>query len=99
MVAAQAVELVTGQPEAAEDLVVVLPERGRGESVMTSRSGGDPKRPPGITVMAGHGVLEILVEPAGVQAGQLIHPLRPRHLLGRDVVFPKGGNDIGSRLS
>ena len=62
-------QLVVGKAEAAQDLVVVLTERGRGRAVVPGRPGGDAKRPAGIAVRPGDRMLELLVEPARVELG------------------------------
>ena len=83
---AQVVDLVVGQAKAAQDLLVVLAKRRRGGTVVPVRSWRHRERPARIPVHAGDRVLDLLVETAGVELGDVIHPIGRQHMLDRKLV-------------
>ena len=76
----------------------MLAECRRARAVVPGWSGGNAKRPAGITTRSGDRVLELLVVTPDIELGDVIHLVACDHPLGRDVMRAKGFNNRSRRL-
>ena len=76
-------DVLFGQPDFGQDLVVVLAQCRRHRTVVPPRTWCDPERPTGEAVASGDRMLELLVEAARIELLYVVHAVRGQQSLSR----------------